>query len=149
MISVPPARCDIVNSPPPKSARSRNTISSSSSHTAQGTTAPGDSAYLRRRLDELRGQRFPPPCDPAFAVSHHAAGSQDERSNLLRPSHVAGAEPLDREQQNLLREVVGSSFVPQMPAAVQPHARGEAAIQLGLLHIGRSRRAVGDSARER
>ena len=104
---------------------------------------------LHRSLHESRGQRFPPPRDPAFGVSHHPAGPQDERSDFLRPAHFTGVQPLDREQQNVLCEVVGGRIVLQVPAAVQPHARREAAIQLRLLGIGRSRQAASDSARDR
>ena len=82
-------------------------------------------------------------------VSHHPAGPEDERSDFLRPAHLTGAQPLDREQQDVLREVVGGRIVLQMPTAIKPYARREATIQLGLLGISRSRRAAGDSARER
>jgi len=46
-------------------------------------------------------------------------------------------------------EIVRARIVLQMAAAVQPHAWCKAAIELGLLGIGRSGRAAGDSARER
>src|SRR5262249_24814629 len=103
---------------------------------------------LDGRIDESRRQRLPPPRDPSFRLAQHPAGPQDERSNLLEFLHVASAQALDREQQNILREIVSDRIAPQVTAAVEPYPRREAAIELRLLYIGASRGAADDSACE-
>lgn len=104
---------------------------------------------LHRRIDKTRRQRLAPSSDPSFRVAHHPAGSEDERSNLIDLLYFTGAQALDREQQHLLREIVSARIAPQVPTAVQPHPRREAAVELRLFGIGGAGRAAGDSARER
>ena len=75
---------------------------------------------LYSRFHESRSERFPPLRNPAFGLSHHPAGPQNERSDLLRAAHLTSVQPLDRQQQNLLGEVVGRRLAVQVPTAVSP-----------------------------
>ena len=59
------------------------------------------------------------------------------------------AQHFKAQQQNILGEIVRGCVAPQVTPAVQPHARREAAIQLGLFDISRSGRPARNPARER
>ena len=104
---------------------------------------------LHAGIHESRRQCFPPPGDAAFGLSHHPARTQDEGPDFFGPAHLTRAQPFDREQQDVLREIVGGRVVVQVTTAVQPHARCEAPVQFGLLGVGRALWTARDSARER
>ena len=85
---------------------------------------------------ELRRQRLPTPRDSAFGMRHHPARPQNKGADFLRSPHFTGVQPLYRQQQDVLRQVVSGRTVPQMTTAVEPHAWRKAAIQFSLFEVG-------------
>ncbi len=73
---------------------------------------------------------------------------EDERGDALRLAQLAGAQLLDRHEHHLLHEVGGRVVVAQVAAAVEAHAWGEQAVELGLGGGVDARAGRGDAPRE-
>ncbi|MNC86605.1 hypothetical protein D3C83_22770 [compost metagenome] len=78
----------------------------------------------------LGAQLRAPSIGSLLGLCEHAARPQDERTDLVRLTHLSLAQPLQRDEQRLLRQVVRGRLVAQMLQPEEAHAGGVAAIQL-------------------
>ena len=88
------------------------------------------------RRQQIRSKLFQQACFTlrvAAQVQHrHPARSQHKGCELLRLPQAARPQCFQRRDQNLLRKIVRSVFVSQVPQSIQPDARRHPAEQLGF-----------------
>ena len=111
----------------PSSLQGRPTTSAAGRHSAS-------SAAIAAKRTSFFSFRTAPQVQ-----NRHAARSQYKGCKLFRLAQAARAQRLKRCDQNLLHQVLGGVFVPQVPQAVEPNARRHAAAELGFGFAAASR----------